>query len=143
MNNKKRILFVCTQNSARSQMAEGLMRAMYGDRYEVFSAGTEPYRVNPFAIRAMDRAKIDIRSHRSKSIEEFDDQEMDYVVTVCDKAKENCPYFPGGKILLHHSFSDPAAAKGSDEEILAEFERVREEIKKWIEESVEQGLIEY
>ena len=141
MTDKKKILFVCTQNSARSQMAEGLMRAMYGDCYEVFSAGTEPYRVNPFAIQAMNRANIDIRTHRSKSIDEFNGEEMDYVVTVCDKAKENCPYFPGGKILLHQSFSDPAAVSGSDEEVLAEFELVRDEIKKWIEESVEQGLI--
>jgi arsenate reductase len=141
LTDKKRILFVCTQNSARSQMAEGLMRFLYGDRYEVFSAGTESYRVNPYAIQAMDRANIDIRAHRSKSIDEFNGEEMDYVVTVCDKAKENCPYFPGGKILLHQSFSDPAAVSGSDEQILAEFERVRDEIKIWIEESVEQGFI--
>lgn len=141
MNNKKRILFICTQNSARSQMAEGLMRALYGDRYEVYSAGTDPFQVNPFAVQAMERAKIDIRDHRSKSIDEFNGEEMDYVVTVCDKAKENCPYFPGGKILLHQSFSDPAAIRGSDEEILAEFERVRDEIKKWIEQSVANGLL--
>jgi arsenate reductase len=141
LTDKKKILFVCTQNSARSQMAEGLMRALYGDRYEVFSAGTEPSQVNPFAIQAMELAKIDISNHRSKSIDEFNGEEMDYVVTVCDRAKENCPYFPGGKVHIHHSFSDPAAVSGSDVEILAEFERIRDEIKKWIKESIGQGLI--
>lgn len=141
MTNKKSILFVCTQNSARSQMAEGLMRAMYGDRFDVFSAGTEPYRVNPFAIMAMERANIDIRGHRSKSIDEFTGKQIDFVITVCDQARENCPYFPGGKVLLHKSFSDPAAASGGDDLILAEFERVRDEIRAWLKESVEQGLL--
>lgn len=117
------------------------MRALYGDKYEVYSAGTEPYRVNPFAIEAMDRANIDIRAHRSKSIDEFDGREMDYVVTVCDSAHENCPYFPGGKIMLHHSFNDPAAVTGTNEIILAEFERIRDEIKEWIVKSVKQGII--
>lgn len=135
---KKKILFVCTQNSARSQMAEGLMRAMYGDQYQVFSAGTAPYRVNPFAIEAMKCLGIDISSHRSKSIDEFEDMKIDYAITVCDSAKENCPYFPGADVMLHHSFSDPAAASGSDEIILAEFEKVRDEIKTWLQESVGQ-----
>ena len=138
---KKKVLFICTQNSARSQMAEGLLRFMYGDRYEVFSAGTKPLRVNPFAIKAMDKADIDISGHRSKSIDEFMDTDIDYAVTVCDSAKESCPYFPNAKILLHHSFSDPAAAVGSDEAILAEFIRVRDEIKSWIEEAVSSGFI--
>lgn len=141
MNDKKRILFVCTQNSARSQMAEGLMRSLYGDRYEVFSAGTNPYQVNPFAIAAMDKINIDIRTHRSKSINEFEGQMMDYVVTVCDSAKETCPYFPGGRTVLHHSFNDPAAARGTDEAILSQFEKVRDELKEWITSRVEQELI--
>lgn len=136
MMDKKKILFVCTQNSARSQMAEGLLRALYGNRYEVFSAGTNPFRVNPFAIEAMKLGGIDISNHRSKSIDEFIDMGIDYAVTVCDSAKETCPYFPSAKVLLHHSFSDPAAVTGSDEAILAEFERVRDEIKEWIEESI-------
>jgi arsenate reductase len=136
MMDKKKILFICTQNSARSQMAEGLLRALYGDRYKVFSAGTNPFRVNPFAIEAMKMASIDISNHRSKSIDEFTDTDNDYAVTVCDSAKETCPYFPSAKVLLHHSFSDPAAVTGSDEAILAEFERVRDEIKEWIEESI-------
>jgi arsenate reductase len=133
---KKKILFICTQNSARSQMAEGLLRAMYGDRYEVFSAGTNPFRVNPFAIKAMKKAGIDISNHRSKSIDEFKEMDIDYAVTVCDYARETCPYFPGAKVLIHHSFSDPAAATGSDENILAEFERVRDEIRIWLEEAI-------
>ncbi len=137
----KRILFVCTQNSARSQMAEGLLRALYGGRYEVFSAGTNPFRVNPFAIEAMKKVGIDISGHRSKSIDEFMEIDIDYAVTVCDSAQESCPYFPGAKVLLHHSFSDPAAVTGSDEVILAEFERVRNEIKSWIEEAIATELI--
>lgn len=138
---KKKVLFVCTQNSARSQMAEGLLRALYGDRYEVFSAGTNPFRVNPFAIEAMKKIGIDISGHRSKSIDEFRELDIDYAVTVCDSAKESCPYFPGAKVLLHHSFSDPAAVTGSDEVILAEFERVRDEIRSWIEEAISAELI--
>jgi len=138
---KKKVLFICTQNSARSQMAEGLLRSMYGDRYEVFSAGTKPFRVNPFAIAAMKNADIDISSHRSKSIDEFLEADIDYAVTVCDNAKESCPYFPGAKVLLHHSFSDPADLIGSYEEILAEFERIRDEIRSWIEDAVSSGLI--
>lgn len=129
---KKKVLFICTQNSARSQMAEGLLRHLAGDRFEVFSAGTNPFRVNPFAIEAMKRAGIDISNHRSKSIDEFTDKAIDYAVTVCDSAKENCPYFPEAKVLIHHSFSDPAAATGSNEAIVAEFERVRDEIRAWL-----------
>ena len=139
--NKKKVLFVCTQNSARSQMAEGLLRAMHGDRYEVFSAGTNPYRVNPFAIAAMVKIGIDISKHRSKSIDEFMEIDIDYAVTVCDSAKESCPYFPSAKVLLHHSFSDPAAVAGSDEVILAEFVRVRDEIRNWIEEVISTEVI--
>lgn len=139
--NKKTVLFVCTQNSARSQMAEGLLRHYYGDRYEVYSAGTKPFRVNPFAIRAMQNAGIDISLHQSKSMDKFLHKEIDLVITVCDNARENCPYFAGGKKIIHNSFPDPAAAQGSEEEILAEFERVRDEIKVWIDSSIARGLI--
>jgi arsenate reductase len=114
---------------------------MYGDRFEVFSAGTNPWRVNPFAIEAMKKAGVDISSHRSKSIDEFMEVEIDYAVTVCDNAKESCPYFPEAKVLIHHSFSDPAALTGGDEVILAEFERVRDEIRVWIEEAIATELI--
>jgi len=133
MNLKKKVLFICTQNSARSQMAEGLFRSMYGNRYDVYSAGTRPFRVNPFAIRVMGEIGIDISNHRSKSVNEFQGIEFDYVVTVCDNAKENCPFFPGGKEYLHYSFTDPAATQGNEEEILATFRKVRDEIRNWIE----------
>jgi len=130
---KKRVLFICTHNAARSQMAEGLLRALHGDRYEVFSAGTEPDRVSPYAIRVMDEIGIDIGAHRAKSLQEFLDQEFDYVITVCDHAKESCPYFPGGKKIFHQSFEDPSALTGTEEEIMAGFRRIRDEIRSWIE----------
>ncbi len=123
MLKKKRVLFICTHNSARSQMAEGLLRAMYRDKYEVFSAGTHPTFVNPYAIKAMEEIGIDISSHYSKSVNEFLDMEIDYVVTVCDSAKEECPYFPGGKYYVHRSFEDPSAVTGSSEEKLNAFRK--------------------
>jgi len=131
---KKRVLFICTHNAARSQMAEGLLRALYGNRYEVFSAGTEPGRVSPYAIKVMAEIGIDIGAHRAKSLQEFLNQKFDYMVTVCDHAKESCPYFPGGKKILHQSFEDPSTLTGSEEEIIAGFRRIRDEIRRWIEE---------
>ena len=131
---KERVLFICTHNSARSQIAEGLMNSLYGDRYEAYSAGTEKTAVNPHAIEVMKRAGIDISNHRSKSIEEFRGELFDYVVTVCDNARESCPFFPGKKVM-HKSFEDPSSAKGSHQRILAVFERVRDEIKMWIYEA--------
>ena len=131
----KKVLFICTHNSARSQIAEGLLRKVYGDRYEVYSAGTEPTSVNPNAIKVMAEIGIDISSHYSKSIDEFKGTQFDYVVTVCDNAKESCPYFPGGGTKLHQSFADPSKFKGTDPEILAGFRQVRDEIKDWIEKS--------
>jgi len=128
---KKRVLFLCTQNSARSQMAEALMRWMYGDRYEVFSAGTKPATVNPYAIKAIQELGIDMEGHRSKSVEEFAEKEFDYVVTVCDSARENCPFFPG-KIVIHRAFPDPAAATGTDDDIMGVFRKVRDEIRDWL-----------
>jgi arsenate reductase len=130
---KKKVLFICTHNAARSQMVEGLLRALHGDRYEVFSAGTEPDRVSPHAIRVMDQIGIDISGHRSKNATEFLDQKFDYAVTVCDSANESCPYFPGGKKILHHSFEDPSALTGTDEKIMAGFRYIRNEIRSWIE----------
>jgi len=114
---------------------------MYGDRYEVSSAGTKPFMVNPFAIEAMKNIGVDLSKHRSKSIDEFTGVDIDYAITVCDKARENCPYFPNARVIIHHSFTDPAAATGSDKVILAEFERVRDEIKAWIEEAVRTGML--
>ncbi|MCX7919285.1 MAG: arsenate reductase ArsC [bacterium] len=132
---KKRVLFICTHNSARSQMAEGILRAVYSDRYEVYSAGTEPTAVNPYAIKVMAELGIDISNHRAKSIDEFRECQFDYVVTVCDSAKETCPYFPGAGKKLHQSFDDPSKFQGTEDEILAGFRRVRDEIKAWIEKT--------
>jgi len=132
-----RILVLCTGNSARSQMAEGLFRHHIGDRYEVFSAGTKPSNVRPEAIAVMREVGIDISSHRSKSVEEFVGQEFTYVITVCDNAKESCPVFPGKTQRIHWSFEDPAAAPGSEEERKAVFRRVRDQIAGRIKTFVE------
>ena len=132
MPDKKRVLILCTGNSARSQMAEGLLRRDAGDRFEVFSAGTRPSHVRPEAIAAMRELGIDISGHRSKSVEEFIAQPFDYVLTVCDNAKENCPIFPGTLRTIHHSFDDPAALEGSEEERLAAFRRVRDELRRYL-----------
>ncbi|HEX8708065.1 MAG TPA: arsenate reductase ArsC [Pyrinomonadaceae bacterium] len=128
MNDKERVLILCTGNSARSQMAEGLLRQLAGERYEVLSAGVEPSFVRPAAIEAMREAGIDISGHRSKSVEEFAGEEFDYVITVCDNANERCPVFPGKTRRIHWSFDDPAAAGGSEAERLAVYRRVRDEI---------------
>jgi len=127
---KQKILFICNQNSGRSQMAEALLRMLYPDRYESYSAGVIPSQINPYAVKVMEQLGVDMSSHRSKSIDEFMDKEFDYVVTVCDVAKETCPYFPGRNVL-HHSFSS-ASGEGGEEEILASFAGVRDEIKTWI-----------
>ncbi len=123
---KQRVLFLCTGNSARSQMAEGLLRHTAGDRFEVFSAGTRPTGLNPNAVKAMAEIGIDILNGRSKSVDEFQDKEFDYVFTVCDNAKESCPIFPGGGKKLHHSFEDPAAAPVNRQ--LEVVRKVRDEI---------------
>ncbi len=130
---KETVLFVCTHNSARSQMAEGLLRARHGDRYEVYSAGTAPSGVNPFAVRAMQDLGIDLAGHRSEHVEAYAATPMDYVVTVCDAARETCPYLPARKRNLHHSFADPSAVAGTDAQKLAAFRRARNEIAAWIE----------
>src|ERR1700694_5298737 len=119
MGNKKRVLILCTGNSARSQMAEGLLRHDAGERFEVESAGTKPSTVRPEAIAVMRELGIDISTHRSKSVDEFTGQRFDSVVTVCDNARDMCPVFPAAVRTLHHSFEDPAAVTGSEEERLA------------------------
>ncbi len=136
---KKRVLFICTHNSARSQMAEGLLNRLFGDRYEAFSAGTKPSGVNPLAVEVMKEIGIDISHHRSKSLEEFEGQEFDYVITVCDSAKEECPYFAGGKRRIHKSFPDPSSYEGTKEEKIEFFRKVRDQIKSWIEETFGKG----
>lgn len=137
MENKKRVLILCTGNSARSQMAEGLLRHDGGDRFQVESAGVIKSFVRPQAIAAMEEIGIDITGHRSKSVDEFTGQEFDYVITVCDNAKESCPVFPGKTQRIHWSFDDPAEADGSDAEVLAVFTRVRDEIRKHLQEFIE------
>jgi len=130
---KKKILFICTHNSARSQMAEGYMKAKFGDRFEVFSAGTEATRVHPMAITVMQEIGIDISGQWSKLIDEFFGKGIETVVTVCDSANKACPFFPGAKEVIHQSFPDPSAFIGSDEEVRAGFRKVREEIIRWID----------
>lgn len=128
MTDRKRVLILCTGNSARSQMAEGMLRQMAGDRFEVASAGVSPTSVRREAIEAMRELDTDISSHRSKSIDEFTGQHFDYVITVCDNANEQCPIFPAGTERIHWSFDDPAEASGDDNSRLAVFRRVRDEI---------------
>src|SRR5881394_1037650 len=127
MTEKKRVLILCTGNSARSQMAEGLLRHLAGDRFEVESGGVEPSRVRPQAVAAMREVGIDISRHRSKSVDEFAGQDFDYVITVCDNANERCPVFPGKTERIHWSFEDPAAAAGDEAFQLSVFRRVRDE----------------
>ena len=129
MCEKKRVLILCTGNSARSQMAEGLLRHDAGDRFEVASAGVEPSHVRPHAIEVMREVGIDISNHRSKSVNEFTGEDFDYVITVCDNANERCPLFPGNTRRIHWSFDDPAGAEGEEPEKLAVFRRVRDEIR--------------
>jgi arsenate reductase len=130
---KKRVLILCTGNSARSQMAEGILRNDGGQAFEVYSAGVKASAVRPEAIKAMREIGIDISGHRSKQIDEFTGQEFDYVITVCDNAKESCPIFPGNAQRIHQSFEDPPppGAK-SAEEMLSIFRRVRDEIREWM-----------
>jgi arsenate reductase len=129
----KRVLFLCTHNSSRSQMAEGFLRALGDDRFDVESAGTEASTVNPFAIQAMAEAGIDISTHESKTLDRFVDQPFDLVITVCDEAAEACPVFPNARERRHWSFPDPSKARGSDEEQFAVFARVRDSIRERIE----------
>ena len=133
MSKKSKVLILCTGNSARSQMAEGLFRQAGGDRYEVFSAGTKPSLVRPEAVAVMREIGIDISRHRSKSVDEFAGQEMDLVITVCDNAKESCPVFPGTTQRLHWPFEDPAAVAGSEEQRLAAFRSIRDQIRARIQ----------
>lgn len=125
---KQKVLFLCTGNSARSQMAEGLLRHMAGDRFEVFSAGTRPVGLNPLAVEAMKEVGIDISQHRSKGVEEFSGRPFDYVITVCDRARESCPIWTGGSEMQHWGFEDPATAAGLEEDRRRLFRRVRDDM---------------
>jgi arsenate reductase len=130
---RRRVLFLCTHNSARSQMAEGWLRHLAGDRFEVHSAGTEATRVRPLAVRAMAEAGVDMAGHASKTLERYLGQPWDYVITVCDDANDACPAFPGGRRRLHWPFPDPSRARGTEEEQLAVYRRVRDAVRARVE----------
>ena len=128
----KRVLFICTANAARSQMAEGILRAKFGDRYEVFSAGTRQSKVSTRAIAVMQEIGIDISHHRSKTLAEFEGVPFDLAVTLCDKAHAICPVVPGAKKMIHRGFADPHLTPGTEEEVLDGYRKVRNEIGAWI-----------
>lgn len=136
MRDKPRLLFLCTGNSCRSQMAEGICRDLHGDKYEVFSAGIEKHGLNPLAVRAMREIGIDISAHESKTVADLDAITFDAVITVCGHADETCPVFPGGTRVVHKGFDDPpklAADAADDEEALVHYRRVRDEIRDYVE----------
>jgi len=130
---KTRVIFVCTANAARSQMAEGLLRARYGDRYEVFSAGTRQSSVSPHAIAAMREIGIDIAHHHSKTIDAFAGQTFDIAVTVCDRAHQVCPVVPGARKTIHYAFLDPHTVQGSTDDIAGAYRSVRDAMAAWID----------
>ncbi len=136
----KKILVLCTGNSCRSQIAEAYLRYFAGNKAQVYSAGIETHGVNPRAIEVMREDGIDISSHTSNHVDEYRDIDFDYVITVCDNAKERCPYFPTTAKKFHQNFPDPAKAKGKDEEILNEFRKVREMIKIYCRQFVQEQL---
>jgi arsenate reductase len=125
-----KVLFLCTENACRSQMAEGLVNHHLAGQVQAFSAGVVPKQVNPRAIRVMAELGIDISGHRSKSVTEFEGQQFDLVITLCDSAQQQCPFFPGAAQMLHVGFTDPGQAQGTDEEIMAVFRRVRDEMRE-------------
>ncbi len=131
---KKRILFMCIHNAARSQMAEGLFRHLYGYEFDVYSAGSDPKTVAPLAIKCMEEIGIDISNHRSKSLKEFEGYEFDYVVTVCGNSYNACPFFAKGKKYFKRPFEDPSTFEGTEEEKLEFFRVIRDELKFWIED---------
>ena len=136
---KKRVLFLCTHNSCRSQMAEGLVNHFLGDRFAAFSAGTEATRVNPLAARVLMELGIDIGHHRSKTLDDFAGESFDYVITLCGDANEKCPLFFGGVQRVHIGFDDPSRLKGSEEDVLPEYRRVRDQIKQQISNFLLEG----
>ena len=137
---KKKILVLCTGNSCRSQIAEGYLRYFAGEKAEIFSAGVETHGVNPKAIATMQEDGIDISKHTSNNIDEYHDIDFDFVLTVCDNAKERCPYFPTKAKKYHKNFPDPAKAIGTEEEIKEQFRQVRQQIKNYCREFVAENL---
>lgn len=139
MTSKKRVLFLCTHNSCRSQMAEGLLKHLAPDKFEAESAGTNPSQVHPLAVKVMEEAGIDISGQYSKPINKFSGQSFDYVITVCDNANQTCPIFPGAARKLHWSFEDPASGEGTPDEKLRFFRRVRDEISSKVKEFINEA----
>lgn len=137
----KRILVLCTGNSCRSQLAEGYLRLYAGNKAEVYSAGVETHGVNPRAIRVMQEDGIDISGHTSNHIDEYKDIQFDFVITVCDNARERCPFFPGNAIKFHHNFPDPAKASGTEEEIMDQFRSVRNSVKDYCRQFVKENIV--
>jgi arsenate reductase len=135
MTLKTRVLFICTANAARSQMAEGLLRVKYGDSFEVFSAGTRPSRVSPRAIRVMQEIGIDISHHRSKSLDEMSGMTFDLAVTLCDHASQVCPVVTCAKKTIHHGFADPHMTPGTEDDLIEGYRRVRDDIGAWIDKT--------
>jgi len=140
MTDKKKVLVLCTGNSCRSQIAEGYLRFFAGNKADIYSAGVETHGVNPKAILIMREDGIDISRHTSNNIEEYRTLEFDFVITVCDNAKERCPYFPAKAKIFHYNFPDPAKATGTEAEVLNEFRRVRELIKDYCKKFVTENL---
>lgn len=136
----KRVLILCTGNSCRSQIAEGYLKYFAGDAAEIYSAGIETHGVNPKAVEIMKRDGIDISNHTSNNVSEYTGIDFDFVITVCDNAKESCPYFSTNAVKLHYNFPDPAKARGSEEEVMEQFREVREMIRKYAREFVNENL---
>ena len=130
---KKSVLFVCTHNAVRSQMAEALLNNICGDRFTAFSAGSDPTQIDPLVITVMKEIGVDVSSYKSKALNVFQDYHFDYVVTVCDQANESCPYFPGGNLRIHKSFPDPSRFDGLLDNQIQEYRKTRDEIRNWIE----------
>lgn len=137
---KKNILVLCTGNSCRSQIAEGYLKHFAGEKASVYSAGVETHGVNPKAIATMAEDGIDISNHTSNNVDEYTNIAFDYIITVCDNAKERCPYFPSQAVRFHYNFPDPAKATGTDEEVRAQFAQVRQLIKDYSRDFVEDNL---
>lgn len=135
---EKSVLFICSHNAVRSQMAEALLNSLCGNRYTAFSAGSDPTQLDPLVISVMSEIGIDVRHQRSKGLDAFKDSKLDYIVTVCDQARESCPYFPGGNSRIHKCFADPSKLQGNRENVIQEYRRIRDEIKKWIEKEFNQ-----
>jgi len=133
---KKKVLFLCTHNACRSQMAEGLLKNLAGGKFEAYSAGVDPTSVHPLARKVMEEIGIDISGQQSKSVDELLDKEFDYVITVCDNARQTCPFFLGNVERLHWNLEDPAEVKGTEEKRLQEFRMVRNQLKDYIQELI-------